>query len=114
MTITIYKIFRRAEWEKARETGVFEGSADDERDGFIHFSTAGQLGATLTRHFAGENDLILAAVDSDDVALDLKWEESRRGEAFPHLYGALPLKFVKSPVTLRRENGEFTLPPDLA
>jgi uncharacterized protein (DUF952 family) len=115
VTITIYKVFRRAEWEEARKTGVFEGSADDRRDGFIHFSSIEQVNATLTRHFAGEDDLILATVDSEDVAAMLQWEESRRGEAFPHLYGALPLALVRAVMELRRgADGASALPPEFA
>jgi uncharacterized protein (DUF952 family) len=115
VAVTIYKIFRRAEWENARKTGVFEGSPDDRRDGFIHFSTGTQLDTTLTRHFLGEDNLVLAAVDSSDVAADLKWEESRKGERFPHLYAALPLELVRAAMELRRgADGRFALPPDIA
>lgn len=84
----IYKIFTREEWEAFRETGVFEGSADDRRDGFIHLSTGAQLAETRSRHFGHVADVVVAevVVRNDEY---LKWEKSRRGEAFPHLYRAL-------------------------
>lgn len=91
---TIYKIFRAAEWAGAQEAGSFAGSADDRRDGFIHFSTAAQLAGTAAKHFAGESDLVLAEVDADALGAALRWEPSRGGQLFPHLYGELPLAAV--------------------
>lgn len=90
----IYKICERTAWEKAATSGRFAGSPVDGRDGFIHFSTAGQLPGTAARHFAGQSDLILVAVDGDALGNALKWEPSRGGELFPHLYAALPLSAV--------------------
>ena len=87
----IYKVLPRAEWEAARVAGVFTGSAVDVADGFIHFSTAGQLDETLRRHFAGQADLLLVGVESSDLGGDLKWEPSRGGALFPHLYGPMPV-----------------------
>jgi uncharacterized protein (DUF952 family) len=88
---TIYKICDRTAWEEAETAGLFAGSPADGRDGFIHFSTAAQLPATAAKHFAGQSDLILVAVDGDALGDALKWEPSRGGELFPHLYAALPL-----------------------
>jgi uncharacterized protein (DUF952 family) len=87
----IYKVCGAAEWAAAQAAGVYKGSADDARDGFIHFSTAEQLTATLTRHFAGRDGLVLVAVDADRLGEAMKWEPSQGGALFPHLYGALPV-----------------------
>jgi uncharacterized protein (DUF952 family) len=87
---TIYKICERTAWEEAEAAGRFTGSPADSRDGFIHFSTAAQLPGTAAKHFAGLSDLMLVAVDSAALSGALKWEPSRGGELFPHLYAALP------------------------
>lgn len=91
---TIYKIVHQAEWCAAEALGRFAGSPVDLKDGFIHFSTAAQAPETAAKHFAGANDLLLVAVDA--ALLDLKWEVSRGGALFPHLYGDLPLSAVRS------------------
>jgi len=75
--------------------GLYQGSAVDHRDGFIHFSTAAQVGETAARHFVGQTDLMLVAVDGDALGAALKWEPSRGGALFPHLYGALPVAAVR-------------------
>lgn len=90
----IYKIVPATLWRDAEAAGVFTGSPVDVRDGFIHFSTREQLGETAAKHFAGQRDLLLATVDAD--GLDIKWEPSRGGALFPHLYGVLPLSTVTS------------------
>jgi uncharacterized protein (DUF952 family) len=92
---TIYKICERAAWRLTEQTGTYRGSAADARDGFIHFSTAAQLAGTMAKHFAGRRELLLAAVDADALGAALKWELSRGGELFPHLYAALPLSAVR-------------------
>jgi uncharacterized protein (DUF952 family) len=99
----VYKIARKAEWDEAQETGVFTGSADDKRDGFVHLSSAAQLRATCAIHFAGERDLLLVAVDADRLGPALKWEPSRKGESFPHLYGPLRLADVQSVTTISND-----------
>ncbi len=91
---TIYKIAGTEEWAAAAETGVFAGAAVDLADGYIHFSDAGQVRETAARHFAGRDDLLLVAVDTGALGADLKWEPSRGGALFPHLYGILPLSAV--------------------
>jgi len=92
---TIYKICERALWRAAEADGQFLGTDADERDGFIHFSTAAQLPETLARHYAGKTDLVLIAVDAEVLGLTLVWERSRGGEFFPHLYAPLPLPAVR-------------------
>ena len=88
MSELIYKIVPRAEWESCGEAYV--GSAHDRRDGFLHFSSAAQLPETLRRHYAGQSDLMLVAVNAEALAPALKWEMApKRGEDFPHLYAAL-------------------------
>ncbi|WP_322515436.1 DUF952 domain-containing protein [Rhodopseudomonas palustris] len=91
---TIYKICDASAWREAEQAGVYRGSADDSRDGFIHFSTAEQLAETLARHYAGKTGLELIAVDADRLGPALRWEPSRGGELFPHLYGELDLGAV--------------------
>jgi uncharacterized protein (DUF952 family) len=86
----IYKICTAAEWRDAERRGAFTGSAVDIADGFIHFSTAAQVEETARRHFAGQTDLVLVAVNPAKLRAALKWEASRGGDLFPHLYGDLP------------------------
>ncbi len=93
--VTIYKICEHASWRAAQAEGEFRGSPDDERDGFMHFSTAAQLAETAARHFAGKSDLVLVAVDADSLGPLLKWEASRHGDLFPHLYAPLPCAAVR-------------------
>jgi uncharacterized protein (DUF952 family) len=125
---TIYKLMIREEWEAAQAIGVYRGSAPDLRDGFIHFSTAAQLRETARKHFSGVADLILLAVDTEELAFArperlltregqsaLKWETSRGGDLFPHLYGELSLGAVISVTPLRLGvDGMPVLPQDLA
>ncbi len=92
----IYKILTRAEWRAAKAAGRFEGSAADEADGFIHFSTASQAGETARRHFAGVADLVVLEVEGDDLGAGLKWEPSRGGDLFPHLYAPLAVSHVRA------------------
>ncbi|GLK85201.1 DUF952 domain-containing protein [Ancylobacter defluvii] len=95
MTGFIYKISPRVAWARAAEAGRFDGAPVDIADGFIHFSTAAQLRGTAAKHFAGQADLVLAAIRVE--ALDpaaLRWEPSRGGDLFPHLYAPLPMSAV--------------------
>ena len=91
----IYKILSRAEWEQASAAGVFEGSAVDRQDGYIHFSTAGQAPETALRHFHGQADLVVLEIEADDLGAALRWEPSRGGALFPHLYGPLASRLVR-------------------
>lgn len=88
-TTTVYKITSRAEWEAAQQAGVYRGSKDDLRDGFIHLSTKSQVSTTLLRHFAGQHDLLLISFDAARLGEALRFEVSRDGQQFPHLYGPL-------------------------
>lgn len=96
MTDTAYKLVARAEWEAARATGAFPGSAFDLSDGYIHMSTSAQLAETARKHFAGQSDLLLVEVPLAPLGEALKWEVSRGGGVFPHLYAPLPLAVTGS------------------
>src|SRR5213075_1204575 len=85
----IFKILPRSEWTLAEQAGRFEGSAVDHQDGYIHFSTAAQAGETARRYFAGLADLVVLEVEGDDLGAALRWEPSRGGDLFPHLYAPL-------------------------
>ena len=91
----IYKICSEALWREAERTGVFAGAAIDLEDGYIHFSTAAQAPETAARHFAGQGDLVLVAIDAGALGDGLRWEPSRGGDLFPHLYGPLRLDAVR-------------------
>jgi uncharacterized protein (DUF952 family) len=109
---TLYKICPAALWGEAIRAGVFRGSEHDLRDGFIHFSAAGQVAETAAKHFAGQDDLFLIAVDAGTLGAALKWEPSRGGALFPHLYGALALAAVRKiePLPLG-PGGRHAFPP---
>lgn len=85
----IYKILPRAEWTAAVAASRFEGSAVDHQDGYIHFSTAAQSAETARKYFLGQRDLVVLEVEGDTLGEALKWEPSRGGDLFPHLYAAL-------------------------
>ena len=92
----IYKILPRGEWGAALARRRFDGSAIDRQDGFIHFSTAEQAQETARRHFAGQEDLVVLAVEADDLGSGLRWEVSRGGGLFPHLYAPLETALVRA------------------
>jgi uncharacterized protein (DUF952 family) len=92
--MVVFKIVAADEWREAEAAGVFVGAAVDRADGFIHFSTAEQALETAAKWFAGRDNLILAAVDAEALGADLRWEPSRGGALFPHLYAALPMSAV--------------------
>ncbi len=94
MDQTIFKIVTREQWAAAQSAGRFEGAPVDHADGYIHFSTAAQMRETAARHFAGQADLLLVEVDARLLGDALKWEVSRGGALFPHLYAPLPLSTV--------------------
>lgn len=91
----IYKICPEELWREAEATGEFTGAAVDHADGFIHFSTAPQVAETARRHFSGANGLLLVTVEAARLGNALRWERSRGGDLFPHLYGSLPLFAVR-------------------
>jgi len=92
----VYTLVRRADWEAAEQAGAYTGSADDRRDGFLHFSTGAQLRATAARHRAGEADLVMVEAQVAALGTALRFEPPASGRAghFPHLYGPLPLSAV--------------------
>lgn len=107
----IYKIFRPAEWNALRSDGQTLGAPIDLSDGYIHFSTANQLGETLSKHFAGVPDLVLAACETDSLGAELEWEPSRDDDLFPHLYRPLKLSDFIWHKTLAISGGSHVLPP---
>lgn len=111
----IFKICRTDQWEAAEASGSYPGSEHDLRDGFIHFSTAAQLGGTLAKHYAGRAGLLLIAVDADMLGGALRWEPARDGDLFPHLYGALPVEMAlwAEPLAIS-DDGRHILPPEVA
>lgn len=94
--VSIYKILHRSVWAQIRTQTLWDGSPDDLRDGFIHFSTKSQLDGTLRKHFAGQSDLVILELAASSLGPNLKWEVSRNGELFPHLYEPMPIKHVRS------------------
>ncbi|NOD98829.1 DUF952 domain-containing protein [Ruegeria sp. HKCCD6228] len=90
----IYKIFRAEEWATLQDQGASNGAPIDIADGFVHFSTAEQAAETAAKHFAGVDGLVLLACDADAMGDDLKWEVSRGGALFPHLYRQIRMSDV--------------------
>ena len=108
----IYKICPAALWRQAEAGGAFRGSPVDLADGYIHFSTAAQAKETAAKHFAGQSDLVLVAIDSEKLGHSLKWEPSRGSDLFPHLYALLDVKLVASVASLPLgADGKHVFPP---
>jgi uncharacterized protein (DUF952 family) len=101
----IYHMCRQAEWAAAEAIGSYRGSSQDTADGFIHFSTADQVRDSARKHRAGQADLVLVTVEAERLGAALRWEPSRDGALFPHLYSALPLGAVVrvDPLPLRAD-----------
>ena len=109
--VKIYKICAASAWREAERQGVYRGSADDARDGFIHFSTAAQVAETARKHFSGQRALFLVEVDADALGAGLRWERSRNELLFPHLYGELDLGAVMAVMNLNtRSDGGHDVP----
>ncbi len=110
----IYTLVRGADWRAAERLGEYRGSADDARDGFLHFSTAAQVQESAAKHRRGEPDLWLVEADAARLGATLKWEPAAGGKRpglFPHLYGALPLSAVLSATRLPlRDDGAHAFP----
>ena len=104
----IYKILDRSSWREACCTGTYLGSPIDQRDGFIHFSAPNQLVETARKHFFGQTDLLLVAVSPAQLGGALRWEKSRGGDLFPHLYG--PLSTSAALWTRELEQGPDQMP----
>lgn len=111
----IFKIVERGAWDAACRDGMYRGSPDDVRDGFIHFSAPEQVAGTAARHFRGVADLVLVAFDEAALGEALRWEPSRGGSLFPHLYAPLPtaLALWTKPMPLAAD-GVPEVPEDLA
>jgi len=92
----VYKIAARTDWDGAVRNGAFQGAAIDLRDGYIHLSTAAQAQETARLHFAGQTGLVLLRIDAAALGAALKWEPSRGGALFPHLYGPLACELVEA------------------
>jgi uncharacterized protein (DUF952 family) len=108
---TIYKICPASAWREAERQGAYRGSADDLRDGYIHFSAASQVAGTAAKYFVGQKGLFLIAVDADVLGDALKWEPARGGELFPHLYDELDFDAVISVTDLPlRADGSHAIP----
>ena len=108
---TAYKVLTAGQMAALEADGVFTGAPVDRQDGYIHLSTAAQLTDTVDKHFAGQSDLHVAAVDLAAMGDAVKWEESRGGQLFPHLYGDLPLNAVIGYGPLQRDDdGAVRLP----
>ena len=110
----IYKIFRATEWAELQSAGSTQGAPVDLADGFVHFSTASQAAETAAKHFAGESDLMLLALDSDALGTSLIWEPSRGGALFPHLYRSLKLDEVIWARPLPLIDGRHQFPEEMA
>lgn len=107
----IYKICPASAWREAERLGVYRGSADDIRDGFIHFSKGSQVAGTVRKHFAGQAGLFLIEIDADSLGDRLRWERSRNDELFPHLYGELDLVAVTNVMDMPlRSDGTHAIP----
>ena len=105
----IYKIFRSNEWEQLKAAGQTSGAPIDLHDGYIHFSTSSQAQETVDKHFAGADNLYVAAIDATKLGTSLKWEVSRGGAEFPHLYGKLNITDIEwcLPLPLVKGRHEF-------
>ncbi|TAN48215.1 MAG: DUF952 domain-containing protein [Rhodospirillales bacterium] len=101
----IYHLCRKEDWLEAARKGVYEGSAEDRADGFLHFSTSEQVEESAAKHRAGEEGLMLLVADAKQLGEALAWETASSGELYPHLHGSLPLSAVI-------EVAELTLGPD--
>ena len=113
MSDLIYKIVSRTEWQAAESIGLFLGSVVDLQDGFVHFSTADQAPETASKHFAGQSELVLVVVAASQLGDELKWEPSRGGELFPHLYSPLPVDAVNHVFDLELDtDGKHIFPPE--
>ena len=111
---SIFHICRGEEWARAQASGRYDGSSQDQADGFIHFSDAGQVRTSAAKHRAGQTGLVLLTVDSARLGTALKWEPSRGGALFPHLYGPLDPKAVLRVDSLPLgQHGRHVFPSDL-
>jgi len=113
MSSVIYKICPKSMWDEAETRGEFTGAGIDLEDGYIHFSTAEQTPDTARLHFAGKQDHVIVAVDTGPLGDALKWEASRGGQKFPHLYAPLPLTAVQWVKPMPLGADDIPIVPDL-
>lgn len=114
MAVVVLKVCTLQEWAAARASGTYAGSQDDRRDGFIHLSTPAQLAETLLRHFKMRTGLCVVAFDADRLGEALRWESSRNGDLFPHVYGTLdPSTALWEAALPLRPDGTHVLPPEV-
>ena len=106
----IFKLFRKDEWLQFKASGKTDGAPIDVADGFIHFSKASQVRETAAKHFKGEKDLILVSCDADNLKSDLKWEISRGGDLFPHLYRQLLSEDIINKIEIPKIKGTHKFP----
>ena len=115
MQDVIYKILTGPQWREAQAAGTLQGAPVDLADGYIHLSTASQVRETAAKHFAGQDGLVLLSVEAAKLGAALKWEISRGGALFPHLYAPLPLSAVTGAVALPLDDqGRHQFPPEIA
>jgi len=103
-TRRVFKIAERAAWETACQQGIYAGSRDDRRDGFIHLCAPHQLAGTFAKHFKDQVDLVLIAFDANMLGNDFRWEHSRGGDLFPHLYAPLPTAAARGVRSLKLDS----------
>ena len=113
MIMTVYKVLRRREFISFLASARTCGSMADERDGFIHLSTASQLSGTLDKHFRGEGELSVLSFESRDLGRNLRWERSRNDGLFPHYYGELEAELIQSWYPVRQVASQHVLPAGL-
>jgi len=109
----IYKVLTPTQWKSFREAGVFMGSPVDLQDGYIHLSCADQLKGTLDKWYADQDEVVLLQVEANRVQEDLKYEVSRGGAEFPHLFAALPMRAIQQSWVVSPDSGVYRLPEDL-
>jgi uncharacterized protein (DUF952 family) len=108
----VYKVAPRGAWNAACRAGIYEGSPDDRRDGHIHLSTREQLASTLAKHFRGQDDLVLIQFETRALGEALRWEISRGGQLFPHLYDGLPTRHAMAVHALHPGKDGIPMPPE--
>ncbi|MEO9166981.1 MAG: DUF952 domain-containing protein [Aestuariivirga sp.] len=108
----IFKIIDASAHQAATLSGQFSGAEIDLKDGYIHFSTAAQVAETAKRHFAGRSNLMLWAIDAEALGPALKWEPSRGGQLFPHLYAPLGMQYVVWAKPLAWDGTAHVFPPE--
>ena len=109
-SMLIFKLFRKDEWLQFKASGKTDGAPIDMADGFIHFSKASQVKETAAKHFKGEKNLVLVSCDADNLKQDLKWEISRGGDLFPHLYRQLLFEDIISKIEIPKIKGTHKFP----